>query len=81
MSILFWVLLGGFAGWIASQVTESSTGAVEDVILGIMGGFFGGLLLHSIGVAGVTGFNLYSLLVAVLGVVLVISLGRLTHFE
>ncbi len=73
MSILGWIVLGLIAGWIASKIMQGSgSGLVMNLVLGIVGAFVGGLLFGLLGGAGVTGFNLWSLLVAVLGAVVVL---------
>ncbi len=78
MSFLIWVLLGGLAGWLASIImkTNDQQGIIMDVILGMIGGLVGGFLMNLVGFSGVTGFNIYSLLVSVLGAVALIWLGR-----
>jgi uncharacterized membrane protein YeaQ/YmgE (transglycosylase-associated protein family) len=68
MSILAWVVLGLIAGFIGSKiVNKSGEGVLLDVLLGIVGAVLGGWLFNRFGAAGVTGLNLYSLLVAVVG--------------
>lgn len=79
MDILLWVILGAVAGWIAGLITKNNHGVVEDIILGIIGAFLGGFILNQVGVTGITGFNFYSLLVAVFGAVVLILIGRLLH--
>lgn len=78
MNILLWILFGALAGWIASVImrTNASQGIFMDILLGIIGGVLGGFLMSLLGQPGVTGFNLYSLLVAVVGAVVLIWLGR-----
>ena len=74
MGIIAWLLLGLVAGFIASKiVNRSGSGIVLDLILGVVGAFAGGFLFHLIGARGVTGFNLWSLLVAVIGAVVVLG--------
>lgn len=78
MGILSWIIFGALAGWIASIVTgrNSQMGCIANIVVGIVGAFIGGFLMSFIGGGGVTGFNLYSFLVAVLGaVVLLFILG------
>jgi uncharacterized membrane protein YeaQ/YmgE (transglycosylase-associated protein family) len=71
MSILAWIVLGLIAGFIGSKiVNKSGEGVILDIILGIVGAVLGGWLFSRFGAAGVTGLNLYSLLVAVVGSVL-----------
>ena len=79
MEILLWIVLGGLAGWIASSIMVSSHGVLEDIILGIVGAFIGGFIMNSFGQPGVTGFNFYSLVIAVVGAVILIFLGRVVH--
>jgi uncharacterized membrane protein YeaQ/YmgE (transglycosylase-associated protein family) len=74
--IILWIVLGGIAGWIASAITESQRGVLGDIILGILGAVIGGWVMVLVGGQGVTGFNLSSLLVAILGSVLVIWISR-----
>lgn len=79
MGIILWIIFGALAGWIASVVmkTDSNQGTGMDIILGIVGAMVGGFLLGLVGQSGVSGFNLYSLVVAVIGAVVVIYLGRI----
>ena len=73
MSIIAWLILGLIAGFIASKLyAGSGQGAVIDIVLGIVGAFVGGFLFNMFGGAGVTGFNLYSMIVAVIGAVVVL---------
>jgi uncharacterized membrane protein YeaQ/YmgE (transglycosylase-associated protein family) len=79
MNIILWIILGAAAGWIADMVMTSDHGLLEDIILGVIGAFVGGFIMNSFGQPGVTGFNIYSLVVAVIGAVILISLGRIIH--
>lgn len=79
MNILFWIILGAAAGWLADIIMASEHGLLEDVILGIIGAFIGGLIMNALGQPGVTGFNFYSLLVAVIGAIILIFIGRIIH--
>jgi len=79
MNIILWIILGGVAGWIADIIMASAHGVLEDIILGIIGAFIGGLVFNMFGQPGVTGFNWYSLFVAIIGAVILIFLGRLIH--
>jgi uncharacterized membrane protein YeaQ/YmgE (transglycosylase-associated protein family) len=75
MSILSWILLGLVAGFLASKIVNSSgQGLLLDIALGIVGAMVGGFLFSLFGVGGVTGFNIYSLLVAIAGSVVVLWL-------
>jgi uncharacterized membrane protein YeaQ/YmgE (transglycosylase-associated protein family) len=73
MSIIGWIVLGLIAGFIASKiVNKSGEGVLLDIILGIVGAIVGGVLFNEFGAAGVTGFNLYSMVVAVVGAIVVL---------
>jgi uncharacterized membrane protein YeaQ/YmgE (transglycosylase-associated protein family) len=73
MSIIGWIVLGLIAGFIASKiVNKQGEGVILDIILGIIGAIVGGFLFIQFGAAGVTGFNLYSMLVAIVGAVVVL---------
>jgi uncharacterized membrane protein YeaQ/YmgE (transglycosylase-associated protein family) len=78
MSILGWIILGLISGFIASKIVNNAgEGAVLDIVLGIVGALVGGWLFTRFGMAGVTGFNLYSMLVAVVGAIVVLFLFHL----
>ena len=79
MDILLWIVLGGLAGWIASLIMKSDQGIVTDVVLGIVGAIIGGFIMSFLGQAGVTGLNIYRLVVAVVGSVVLIALGRMMY--
>jgi uncharacterized membrane protein YeaQ/YmgE (transglycosylase-associated protein family) len=73
MSVIAWIVLGLIAGFIASKiVNKRGDGAVVDIILGVIGAVVGGWLFHTFGMSGVNGFNIYSLLVSVIGAVVVL---------
>ena len=73
MSILAWIVLGLIAGFIGSKlVNKTGEGVILDIVLGVVGAVGGGWLFSMFGAHGVTGVNLYSLFVAVLGSVLVL---------
>lgn len=78
MGIITWLLLGLAAGWIASVVmgTNSRQGMLMDIVLGIVGAFVGGFLMNLFGQSGVSGFNVYSIVVATLGAIALIYMGR-----
>ncbi len=78
MTILGWLVLGLIAGFIGSKiVNKTGEGLILDIVLGIVGAFVGGFLFSQFGAAGVTGFNLHSMLVAVVGAVVVLLLYHL----
>ncbi len=73
MSIIAWLILGLVAGFIGSKlVNKSGEGVFLDIILGIVGAVVGGFVFNRFGGSGVNGLNLYSLVVAVIGSVLVL---------
>ncbi|HEY7964638.1 MAG TPA: GlsB/YeaQ/YmgE family stress response membrane protein [Steroidobacteraceae bacterium] len=73
MSIIAWIVLGLIAGFIASKlINKSGEGLLLDIGLGVVGAVVGGWLFNAFGMVGVSGLNLYSLLVAVLGAVVVL---------
>jgi uncharacterized membrane protein YeaQ/YmgE (transglycosylase-associated protein family) len=73
MGILSWIVLGAIAGWIASMiVNRTGEGLLLDIVLGIVGALVGGWIFSALGTAGVTGFNLWSLVVSVIGSVVVL---------
>ena len=78
MDVILWIVLGAAAGWIASifMGTDARQGALMNIVLGVVGAVVGGLIMNLIGAPGVSGFNLYSLVVATLGAALLIWLGR-----
>ena len=73
MGIISWIVLGGIAGWSASLlVNKAGEGLFLDIVLGIVGAMIGGWVFSAFGSTGVTGFNLWSLFVAVLGSVVLL---------
>ena len=73
MSIIAWLILGLIAGFIGSKVVNSTgQGIIIDIVLGIVGAFVGGYFFTLVGAAPVTGLNIYSLLVAIVGAIIVL---------
>lgn len=73
MSVLSWIVLGLIAGFIASKiVNKQGAGLLLDIVLGIVGAMVGGFLFRLIGMRGVTGFNLSSLLMATVGAIVIL---------
>ena len=71
MSILAWIVLGLIAGFISSKlVNKTGEGILLDIVLGVVGAVVGGYVFQMFGHSGVTGVNIYSLFVAVIGAVL-----------
>ncbi len=75
MSFLAWIILGLISGFIASKiVNKRGEGLLLDIVLGVIGAVVGGWLFAALGGHGVTGVNIYSLLVAVVGAVIVLAI-------
>jgi len=74
MGIISWIIIGALAGWIASMITgkNSEMGAGANIVVGVIGGVIGGLVMNLLGGVGVTGFNIWSLCVAVIGAVILL---------
>jgi len=73
-NLIFWIVLGALAGWIASMITgrDAQMGAGANIVVGIIGALLGGFIMNALGGAGVSGFNLYSILVAIGGAVVLL---------
>ena len=75
MSIIGWIIFGLITGFIASKiVNKTGQGVLMDIVLGVIGAVVGGFLFAQFGVEGVTGFNLYSMVVAIIGAIVVLWL-------
>jgi len=75
MSIFAWIILGLIAGFVGSKVVnKKGEGLILDIILGVVGAIVGGWLFKMFGASGVTGLNIYSLVVAVVGAIVVLVL-------
>lgn len=75
MSIVSWIVLGLISGFVASQiVNKRGEGILFDIILGIVGAVAGGFIFRAVGARDVTGLNLWSMLVAIVGAVVILSI-------
>ena len=74
MNIVVWIIFGAIAGWIASIIMgkNKKMGAIANIIVGIIGAFLGGYIMDFFGGPGVTGFNVTSLFVAIVGAVILL---------
>jgi uncharacterized membrane protein YeaQ/YmgE (transglycosylase-associated protein family) len=73
MSLLAWIILGLIAGFLASKIVNNTgQGAILDIVLGIVGAVIGGWLFTTFGMPGLTGFNLYSVFVSMVGAVVLL---------
>lgn len=76
MGIILWIIFGALVGWVASLImgTDARQGGMANIVIGIIGALIGGLFAQMIGAPGVTGFNLVSFLVALMGAVALIAI-------
>ncbi|HYF97817.1 MAG TPA: GlsB/YeaQ/YmgE family stress response membrane protein [Coxiellaceae bacterium] len=76
MGIVLWIIFGALVGWIASMImnTNAQQGALQNIIVGIIGALVGGWLMSVLGQGGINGFNLYSLVVALIGAIIFIAI-------
>lgn len=74
MSIIGWLVLGAIVGWIASKITgnDATMGVGANIVVGIIGAFIGGWIVNIFGGMGITGFNIWSFVVALVGAVLLL---------
>ena len=80
MNLIIWLIFGAVAGWVASLImhTNAQQGAVANIVVGILGAFLGGFISRALGGPGVdAGFNLMSLIIAIIGAVLLIAIMRM----
>jgi uncharacterized membrane protein YeaQ/YmgE (transglycosylase-associated protein family) len=78
MGLIGWIILGGLAGWVASMImkTDQSMGLIANIVVGIIGALIGGFLVSLVGGEGITGFNVWSFLVALLGAIVLLAIVR-----
>ena len=76
MGIIAWLILGAFSGWIASIIMgkNASMGAIANIVTGIIGAFIGGVVFNFFGAQKVTGLNLHSVFVAIVGACILLGL-------
>ena len=77
MNWIGWIVLGGLAGWVANMIMNEEGGLLKNILLGIVGGVIGGWVVELMGGSGVNGFNIYSFVVALLGAVILVWIGKL----
>ncbi len=79
MGIILWIIFGGLVGWIASIVmkTDAQQGLILNIVIGIIGAVVGGWLMSFFGESGISGFNLYSFIVALVGAVVLIAIVKM----
>jgi uncharacterized membrane protein YeaQ/YmgE (transglycosylase-associated protein family) len=76
MGILVWIIFGALVGWIASMIMKTEGGLLPDIVLGIVGSIIGGIIMRALGQGGNGGFNLYNILISVLGACILIIVVR-----
>lgn len=76
INIILWIIFGALVGWIASMImgTDEEQGGLANIVIGIVGAIIGGFLARAIGSEGVTGFNLTSFLLALIGAIILIGI-------
>ncbi len=79
MDIILWIIFGAIVGWIASLIMKTDQGPLVDIIVGIVGAVIGGWLMSAFGQPGVTGFNIWSFIVALIGAIVLIWIVRLVR--
>lgn len=74
-SIIFWVIFGGIVGWVASLlVGKDNGGLLMNILVGIVGSVIGGAIFNLLGGSGVTGFNVYSVVVGIIGAIVLLGI-------
>lgn len=81
MGLLLWIIFGALAGWVASIImgTDGQQGIILNIIVGVVGASLGGYLMSVIGESGISGFDLYSFMVAVIGAVVLLGVVKLVR--
>lgn len=81
MEILVWIIFGGIVGWVGSLImgTDGQQGIILNIVVGIVGAFLGGYIMNFFGEGGVSGFNLYSFMVALVGAVVLLALVKVVR--
>lgn len=75
-NILLWCIVGALAGWIASMIMKSRGGLVRNIIIGIVGSFFGGWIASLIGIGASSPFSIGGIAIAIVGSCLLIFIGK-----
>lgn len=76
MGFILWIIFGALVGWISSMIvgSDANQGALGNIVVGIIGAMLGGWIANMLGFAGITGFNLPSILIAIGGAVIVLAI-------
>lgn len=81
MGLLLWIVFGALVGWVASLIMKSDTGLLWDIIIGMVGAVLGGFIMSLLGQGGVSSFNVYGFLVALLGACIFIGILRAARHQ
>ena len=78
MGFIGWIIIGGIAGWLSTKIIKpkKQKGCFTSILLGIVGAFVGGFVVNLLGGHGITGLNIYSIIVATLGAVIVLWISK-----
>lgn len=77
MGIISWIVVGGLAGLLAQFLLgEGRAGCLMSVLLGIVGAFVGGFVMSLLGYGGVSGVDIWSIVVATVGAIIVLLIAR-----
>lgn len=81
MGIIIWIVFGGIVGWIGALImgTDDQQGIIMNIVVGIIGAVLGGYIMNFLGEGGVSGFNLYSFIVAIFGAVVLLAIVKLVQ--
>ncbi len=81
MGIILWIVFGALAGWIASMImgTNAQQGVVLNIVVGVVGAILGGWIMSFFNNSGVSGFNFYSFIVAIIGACVLLALFKLVR--
>jgi len=79
MGIISWIIVGAISGWLASGLAGSKEkkGCIFNIVLGIIGALLGGFIMNEFGKQGVTGFDLWSIFVATLGAIIILTIAKI----
>ncbi|MBF7096446.1 GlsB/YeaQ/YmgE family stress response membrane protein [Alkalibacter mobilis] len=74
MNFFGWIIFGAIAGWLTTKLRKDRKGGLfRNIIIGVIGANVGGFLFEQFGFTGVTGFNLWSMFVAVIGAMILLA--------
>jgi uncharacterized membrane protein YeaQ/YmgE (transglycosylase-associated protein family) len=81
MGIILWIVFGAIVGWIGSMImgTDGRQGLILNIVVGIVGAVLGGYIMSFLGEGGITGFNLYSFMVAIVGAVALLGVVKVVR--